>query len=419
MFPDMSQSIRPASQRMKLWEIDPQWHCTIIGTCLPMDELASLMAKTGIKPASPNPSDYEIHTVMVHCAVRERRAAKMMHKALDRRHALAVARFSKLKTEAEVELAWKDSLGRGDVAGGCWGAMSHGAVGEGLRNRIFAEIHMLSHQIGASVRADLRKIYTLEAEKAALQKQLARQQDRIRQDREDTARTITELSQRLEVELSESRRLGHAAEAADELERLRALVRESNLRLDQEMERRMAAETEIRSLLARMKTLESESLRHACDLDILRRDNQALEQRLLDKIAPTSELAAQQRGDGVGQCDGGCGNLDLCGRCILYVGGRPQQVPHLRRLVEGCNGTFLHHDGGIEESVSRLPSMLAGADAVLLPTDCTSHAAHDKVKSLCHRWEKPFIPVTRSGLGAFLQALEGVAPSPATVESVQ
>ena len=387
----------PRPQRLKLWEIDPQWHCTIIGTCLPMDELAGLMTKMGIQPHAPNPGDYEIHTVMVHCAVRDRRVGKAMHKLLDRRHALAVSRFSRLREEADVEQAWKDSLGKGDVAGACWAAMSHGAVGEAMRNRIFAEIHMLSHQIGASVRADLRKIYSLEAEKAALQKQLARQQERIRLDREDSARTIAELGQRLEAELAETRRLAHAGAAAAELDRLRELLGETSAKLDGEIDRRMAAETETRGLLARLKSMENETTRQVADIHQLRMENSTLERRLLGQAT-----------DRVATCDGGCANLDLCGRCILYVGGRPQQVPHLRRLVEDCNGTFVHHDGGIEESVSRMPNMLAGADAVLLPTDCTSHAAHDKVKSLCARWEKPFIPVTRSGLGAFLQALEGV-----------
>ncbi len=35
--------------------------------------------------------------------------------------------------------------------------------------------------------------------------------------------------------------------------------------------------------------------------------------------------------------------------------------------------------------------------------------AQDVVKQLCRRWQKPYVPVRRSGLGAYRAALETVA----------
>lgn len=108
-----------------------------------------------------------------------------------------------------------------------------------------------------------------------------------------------------------------------------------------------------------------------------------------------------------------CRRVDLCGRCILVVGGRHQHVSHLRRVVEECNGCFVHHDGGTEQSMAKLCSMADRADAILFPVKCVSHAAQDKVKKLCRRADKPFVPLRSSGMETFIQALADLARQPA------
>jgi hypothetical protein len=103
-----------------------------------------------------------------------------------------------------------------------------------------------------------------------------------------------------------------------------------------------------------------------------------------------------------------CPKLDLCGRCILVVGGRHQHVAHLRRMVEDLNGSFVHHDGGTEQSMEKLASLFGRADAVLFPVKCISHAAQSKVKTLCRRHDKPFVPLRKSGMEAYVEALESL-----------
>lgn len=100
---------------------------------------------------------------------------------------------------------------------------------------------------------------------------------------------------------------------------------------------------------------------------------------------------------------------DLSGRLILYVGGRHQHVSHLRRIVEAHNGAFVHHDGGVEQSLSKLSAQLERADAVLFPVGCVSHAAQDRVKSLCRRLDKPFRPLRSTGIAAIIAALDSVS----------
>ncbi len=100
---------------------------------------------------------------------------------------------------------------------------------------------------------------------------------------------------------------------------------------------------------------------------------------------------------------------DLNNRTILYIGGRLQAVAHFKRLVEECNGSFSHHDGGMEESMGRLKSLFGRADAVVFPVDCVSHAALAEIKRLCRRWNKPYLPIRRCGLSALARALESYA----------
>jgi hypothetical protein len=52
---------------------------------------------------------------------------------------------------------------------------------------------------------------------------------------------------------------------------------------------------------------------------------------------------------------------------------------------------------------------------VFCPIDCVSHQACLKVKSLCRRRAKPFVPLRSSSATCFLQAMKGLqsaAPPP-------
>jgi hypothetical protein len=95
----------------------------------------------------------------------------------------------------------------------------------------------------------------------------------------------------------------------------------------------------------------------------------------------------------------------LDGLSLLYVGGRPDQVRHLRSLGEDAGATFLHHDGGLEERGGRLAGLVSRADLVLFPVDCVSHQAVSTVKRLCRQSGKPYVPLRSAGVASFLAAL--------------
>jgi hypothetical protein len=94
---------------------------------------------------------------------------------------------------------------------------------------------------------------------------------------------------------------------------------------------------------------------------------------------------------------------------LLYVGGRPAQIGHLRALAGRLGANFLHHDGGVEERGGLLPGLVSRADAVLFPVDCVSHTAMSQVKRLCRQAGKPLLPLRSAGLAPFCAALKNPA----------
>ncbi len=101
--------------------------------------------------------------------------------------------------------------------------------------------------------------------------------------------------------------------------------------------------------------------------------------------------------------------LELSARTMLYVGGRPNQIPQLKSLVERTGARFLHHDGGIEHSSSLLPGLISRADVLLFPIDCISHDAVATLKRLCRQLEKPYLPLRTASLATLASSLAGMA----------
>jgi Uncharacterized protein conserved in bacteria (DUF2325) len=97
--------------------------------------------------------------------------------------------------------------------------------------------------------------------------------------------------------------------------------------------------------------------------------------------------------------------LDLSGRTVLYVGGRANQIPQLKAIVERTGARLLHHDGGIEHSSALLPGLISRADCLFFPVDCISHDAVATIKRLCRQLEKPYHPLRTASLAALLASI--------------
>src|SRR5262245_65712205 len=164
----------PAAPRTRIWEFGVNLHCSIVGTSLSAAELRHIVAKveTGVAGAS----DHEMHMCGVALAGRREGGARLLQKALDRKHHAAIARFAKAKDAAAVLSLWDEALRQGDIPGAYWATLTHPATTEDIVKRAFGDIHMLSHMVGAANRADIARLRQLEAENAALAARLERQQ---------------------------------------------------------------------------------------------------------------------------------------------------------------------------------------------------------------------------------------------------
>jgi hypothetical protein len=153
--------VRPPHRRTKLWEFGTNLHCSIIGTCLSTTELRQTLIKIGVREAE-TATEHELHGSGVLIAGKHHGGAKLLHQALDRRHRVAINQFDRAKVVAEVRALWGEAIQRGEIPGAYWAALTHPATNDTLVRAIFAEVHMLSHLVGAANRTDIRRLRQLE-----------------------------------------------------------------------------------------------------------------------------------------------------------------------------------------------------------------------------------------------------------------
>ncbi len=376
-------------QRDRIWELAETLHCSIVGTCLSTADGRSLLAKLGIADARTM-SEHRLHGEVVHLARRRDGGGRLLQKMLDRRHEREVRRFDKAQTVDEVRALWRESLGRGEIPGAYWAAMTHQATDWTLVQDIFGEVHMLSHLVGQSNRADIRRLRQLEIDLTERDERIAAQEARIRE--------LTEQRDDLSAHKREAESQHAVSRAATEKpdNDLRAAVQGLEARLARECAHAEALEEKVAVLMQASAGLGAQ-----------------LEAEITHRRALEAELAAVETmlgGDRVDEAVDERTNLTrddgrLAGRTLLYVGGRPRQVARLRRFVQEREGHLLSHDGGIEDSMTLLPGLVSQSDLVLFPVECVSHEATGLVKRHCEAGSKVFRPVRSASLASFVHAV--------------
>jgi hypothetical protein len=189
------------ARRTRIYDLSGTLHCSIIGTCLSTAELRQILLKLDVDGAH-DASDHDLHAKGVLLAGKHSPAAKLLNKALDRRHKVALSQFDKVKTAADLRRLWDAAVQRGDIPGAYWAVLTHPAATDSLVRHVFGEVHMLSHLVGAANRADIRRLSQLEAERAQLETKVARQQAQLRDAIVARDATIRNLNQLLAKALS-------------------------------------------------------------------------------------------------------------------------------------------------------------------------------------------------------------------------
>jgi hypothetical protein len=385
-----------AKRRTAIYDMHHSVHCSIIGTCLSSAELRRLMIKLGVHGAG-TAGDHDLHKQGVTLAGRAQGGGKLIQKALDRRHEAAIKQFARAEDETALRGLWDDAVKRGDIPGAYWAALSHPAATDAVMRQAFGDVHMLSHMVGAANRADIRRLRQLEEDNAALSAKLEAQQRQLRDGftaRDDKIHLLNEAL---------SRALAQApAMAGHENDDLCA-ARDALIDLDRRLSREIAHRKRLESRIEQATLAQSQAERARQDTtqacEDLRRELALVEIEINGWLGQDASATP-----------------DLGGAPVLYVGGRANQVPQLKALVERAGGAFLHHDGGIEHSMTLLPGLISRADFTVFPIDCISHDAMGMVKRQCRLAAKPFMPLRTSSLACLLSGLTALARTPDSME---
>jgi hypothetical protein len=376
----------PQRRRTMIWDLHQSTHCSIIGTCLSTVELRRILIKVNVAGVEAA-NDHDLHMLGVMLAGRPEAGARVLQKTLDRRHEAYVKQFSRAKDEKALTSLWEDALNRGDIPGAYWALLTHPAATDKLVKRVFGDVHMLSHLVGAANRADIRRLKLLEQEKASLSMKVERQQRQLREGFLERDAMI----RRLKAMLAHTIAQAEQPDADAYFQTTRDTMADLERRLNCEIVRRERLEQRVQVLSGALRSAEQ-------DRDHADKRCRALSHELASIDDRIERFFAT---DGANLTD----DLSLSGLTVLYVGGRENLMPQFRALVVRAGGVFLHHDGGMQHNSALLPGLISRAQWILFPVDCISHDAMGAIKRACRQSRKPYVPLRTSSLTCLFSGL--------------
>lgn len=384
----------PPARRARLWDLDDKLHCPIIGTCISIEELQRFARR--FQFAGPTDDDFTVHVEAVGLARKRNPVSEALQRHLEKKFHLVVERFAKLKSDAELRQQWIECCARGEVAGPLWAVCTHRAVSAETRQRAYTDVHMLSHQVGAGQAADARRLAHLEGENAELKRSHSRELAVLRRQLADVSAGLARREGALEQAAVLQKRLQRFESGQAYIEMGQRL-----LALQTSHEALLGTSRQLQDMERQLKESREESRRLLAERDAAVEEREAMAHVLQLREAPVCGNMGSE------DC-AGCSEA-LTARCVLYVGGRASLLAQYRQLAERLGITLIHHDGGQEESLSRLPELIRGADAVVCPTDRISHNAYYHVKAHCKRVGKPCLFYRGGGVSGFAVAMARVS----------
>ncbi len=347
-----------------------------------MGELRKIVAKLAGEQAR-NMSDHDIHTLGVGYASVQGFASKLLTKALDQKHAAVIKRFSAFKSEDDIRLAWKNARQECAVEGAYWAIATHPMAGEGLFREVFGHIHMLSHLVGASNRAELKRLVDLEQEKETLIQQMNSTRSEMRRGWASRDKELQELRSLL----ARPQSVGISQPDETEISAFKKAIRHLESQLSSEETRRKSLELKASISLEESRNLRIELGGAKTEIVALKSEIAALENYFNDHETTLR---------------------DLDGKAVLYVGGVAKGIKFIRAYVEKTGASFVHHDGGKEQATILLRGLIGRADIVLFPVDFVSHDAANICKTICLQQSKPFFPLPHAGVGSVMRVLSNM-----------
>jgi hypothetical protein len=373
------------SLRTKLWQLPQKLFCPLVGVCLPLATLRQLVNK--IYLGSEKADDYALHAgVISECSSRNP-LTQAMQRELELRYALQIKQFKLAKTKLAVAQLWLAAIEQGDVAGAFWAAATHPRCDAQLHDVLYKDMHMLQHQAGACVRADLHKFNAVMEENATLARELGKVQERVTRSLAEKSAEIEKLRiTQIQLQAQIISKDSQIACVTADLVSFKASVPEleARTRLQKKVELLEQRQSEQQSLINDLRQqllIKAEVVVANAEVEV----NAHLTTQAKHIIPIVVQL--QQKS-------------------VLCVGGRSGKVASYRNIIEQVGGRFAHHDGGLEDNQHLLETSLAAADLVICQTGCISHNAYWRVKDFCKRTGKQCVFVENPSVSSLTRGLE-------------
>jgi Uncharacterized protein conserved in bacteria (DUF2325) len=299
--------------------------------------------------------------------------SEIFQRDFEARHKKAIAQLSSVKSPDQLARQWSELMDSGallnEIGSTLWATLTH-PYAEVIQNGIIYEMRAwvlgqmracAVHKRQSSVQAQI----TTEQ-----QKQTVASQVRLRQ-----AQNL------LELERAESLRL--QCELNGLIQRMNSRELEFNMRLKLDV-----ATTKIPSLPQAENQLSTDESRRWRNQ--LKEPEQVTEPQSTTQIQPVTKPTVEKQ-----PC---FTPINIFGKRILCVGGLTGSQSLYRQALEKAGGQCQFHDGGLEDSVRRLPVMIESVDVVICQTGCINHEAYQHVKRLCNRTGKPCVYLERPSI---------------------
>ncbi len=399
--------------RRKIWEIDSSACCPIVGNCFSISELRKIGRQNGSE-LPDDYSDYDVHRYFVQAAQIQTPLSQRLNKALERKYAGVLKTFSACQDAEAVQQCWDKHVKRGEMVSAFWALMTHPVASVTLLDRAMGEVHMLSHEMSRTNHASIRQLQSQSTQIKQMELKLEKERKRFDRRLETKGQEVEKLQQQLkdleqriqqsvqQTQQTEKNQKHQKNSGAEPIKVGRVVANQKNA---DPLESRLEHVVQLlQERTERMSTLQSELWEQKRLVKQLNVQLQQRSQSAQTGVQSSVQSNAVQAKDRCADCSGE--ELDLCGRCVLYVGGQAKMKPHYREIVQKKQGNFLYHDGGREDAFARLQGDVQRADTIVCPVNCVSHAAVCQLKTLCKKHNKPLVFLRNDGVSSFENGLK-------------
>lgn len=370
----------------KVWELQHQTVCKVIGMALDLQDLKRIARKFGISPSDPlMDHEFALHSTAVQLCASDNKVARHIQKTIQMRYARYSKRLAALDAHGLIELV-TERKGNADIP--LWAIMWDLATrglenGASVETALFGFIHMLEHRL---MREFWESAPMMDRQRAEATEEMTRLNRRIL-DLQGELDRREKVNEQLRMQLSEQKSLliRRTGPATYEMQ--------AGIPNTDRTEKIQRLQTVLEDTRAQKLALEEE-----CSM--LRKEIEVLSHEVSRKIR--SEVPE----DGESAPAGCPWRALLMEKHVTMVGGIDSLECHYRDLVEAMGGTFQRHDGDCRGGECLIQDCVRKADLVVCPVEVNSHNAVKSVKKLCKQHGVPCCFPRTAGLSGLRTALE-------------